>query len=90
MNTERKVAVITGASRGIGAALVTAFRELSYRVVATVLLQLFAESGTRYKPCHGETATSSSRAAQPNLQATAVHCRGSPDRIGGFIGHGPH
>jgi len=35
MNTERKVAVITGASQGIGAALVKAYRERNYRVVAT-------------------------------------------------------
>jgi NAD(P)-dependent dehydrogenase (short-subunit alcohol dehydrogenase family) len=32
-----KVAVITGASQGIGAALVTAYRDRSYRVVATAL-----------------------------------------------------
>ena len=31
----RKVAVITGASQGIGASLVTAYRELGYMVVAT-------------------------------------------------------
>jgi NAD(P)-dependent dehydrogenase (short-subunit alcohol dehydrogenase family) len=35
MSTERKVAVITGASQGIGAALVVAFRERDYHVVAT-------------------------------------------------------
>src|SRR5580692_10160002 len=35
MNSERKVAVITGASRGIGAALVDAYRGLDYAVVAT-------------------------------------------------------
>ncbi|HTC09535.1 MAG TPA: SDR family oxidoreductase [Acetobacteraceae bacterium] len=35
MNTERKVAVITGASQGIGAALVQAYRDRNYRVVAT-------------------------------------------------------
>ena len=35
MSTERKVAVITGASRGIGAALVKAYRDRNYRVVAT-------------------------------------------------------
>jgi NAD(P)-dependent dehydrogenase (short-subunit alcohol dehydrogenase family) len=35
MSTEQKVAVITGASRGIGAALVKAYRERRYRVVAT-------------------------------------------------------
>jgi len=35
MNTEEKVAIITGASRGIGAALVRAYRGLGYRVVAT-------------------------------------------------------
>jgi len=34
MSTQRKVAVITGASQGIGAALVTAYRNAGYRVVA--------------------------------------------------------
>ncbi|HYA81563.1 MAG TPA: SDR family oxidoreductase, partial [Methylocystis sp.] len=35
MGAEQKVAVITGASRGIGAALVRAYRDRNYRVVAT-------------------------------------------------------
>jgi NAD(P)-dependent dehydrogenase (short-subunit alcohol dehydrogenase family) len=35
MSNEQKVAVITGASRGIGADLVKAFRDRNYRVVAT-------------------------------------------------------
>jgi NAD(P)-dependent dehydrogenase (short-subunit alcohol dehydrogenase family) len=35
MGIEQKVAVITGASRGIGAALVKAYRGRNYRVVAT-------------------------------------------------------
>ena len=35
MGTEQKVAVITGASQGIGAALVKAYRDRTYRVVAT-------------------------------------------------------
>ena len=35
MASERKVAVITGASGGIGEALVTAYRDRNYRVVAT-------------------------------------------------------
>ena len=35
MNSERKVAVITGASQGIGAALVEAYRNRGYGVVAT-------------------------------------------------------
>jgi NAD(P)-dependent dehydrogenase (short-subunit alcohol dehydrogenase family) len=35
MGTEKKVAVITGASRGIGAALVKGYRDRNYRVVAT-------------------------------------------------------
>jgi len=34
MGTERKVAIVTGASQGIGAALVKAYRERGYRVVA--------------------------------------------------------
>ena len=34
MGTEQKVAVITGASQGIGAALVKAYRDRDYRVVA--------------------------------------------------------
>jgi NAD(P)-dependent dehydrogenase (short-subunit alcohol dehydrogenase family) len=35
MSAEHKVAVITGASQGIGAALVKAYRDRGYRVVAT-------------------------------------------------------
>ena len=34
MNNTQKVAVITGASQGIGAGLVTAYRKLGYAVVA--------------------------------------------------------
>ena len=34
MSTERKVALITGASQGIGAGLVQGFQERGYRVVA--------------------------------------------------------
>ena len=34
MNTNQKVAIITGASQGIGAGLVTAYRRLGYAVVA--------------------------------------------------------
>ena len=37
MGIEQKVAVITGASQGIGAALVRAYRDRNYRVVATAL-----------------------------------------------------
>jgi NAD(P)-dependent dehydrogenase (short-subunit alcohol dehydrogenase family) len=35
MSTSRKVVVVTGASQGIGAAIVQAFRKLDYAVVAT-------------------------------------------------------
>jgi NAD(P)-dependent dehydrogenase (short-subunit alcohol dehydrogenase family) len=35
MGAAQKVAIITGASRGIGAALVTAYRDRKYRIVAT-------------------------------------------------------
>ena len=35
MSTSKKVVVVTGASQGIGAELVKAFRKLDYRVVAT-------------------------------------------------------
>ncbi|WP_266160050.1 SDR family NAD(P)-dependent oxidoreductase, partial [Dyella silvatica] len=34
MNSQQKVAIITGASQGIGAGLVKAFRDRNYRVVA--------------------------------------------------------
>src|SRR5580700_3901402 len=34
MGAEQKVAIVTGASQGIGAALVKAFRDRNYRVVA--------------------------------------------------------
>ena len=37
MRTDRNVAVITGASRGIGAALGKAYRDRNYHVVATSL-----------------------------------------------------
>jgi NAD(P)-dependent dehydrogenase (short-subunit alcohol dehydrogenase family) len=40
MNTERKVAVITGASGGIGSALVKAYRARAYRVVAMALSEM--------------------------------------------------
>jgi NAD(P)-dependent dehydrogenase (short-subunit alcohol dehydrogenase family) len=35
MSSEQKVAIVTGASQGIGAALVKAYRDRNYRVVAT-------------------------------------------------------
>jgi NAD(P)-dependent dehydrogenase (short-subunit alcohol dehydrogenase family) len=35
MSTEQKVAIITGASQGIGAALVKAYRDRNYQVIAT-------------------------------------------------------
>jgi NAD(P)-dependent dehydrogenase (short-subunit alcohol dehydrogenase family) len=35
MNTSQKVVVVTGASQGIGAEVVKAFRKLDYRIVAT-------------------------------------------------------
>ncbi|MEK1868087.1 MAG: 3-oxoacyl-ACP reductase, partial [Ensifer adhaerens] len=34
MSNEQKVAIITGASQGIGAALVQAYRARNYRVIA--------------------------------------------------------
>lgn len=35
MTTSKKVAIVTGASQGLGAAIVQAYRKLGYRVVAT-------------------------------------------------------
>ena len=43
MTTERKVAVITGASGGIGSALVKAYRARAYRVVSMVLSEMPAD-----------------------------------------------
>jgi NAD(P)-dependent dehydrogenase (short-subunit alcohol dehydrogenase family) len=45
MGTEQKVAIITGASQGIGAGLVKAFRDRNYRVVA---------NSRSIKPTHDE------------------------------------
>jgi short-subunit dehydrogenase len=50
MGTGRKVAVITGASQGIGAALVKAYRERNYRVVATARTVMGTWSLARQKP----------------------------------------
>ena len=35
MGAQQKVVIITGASQGIGAALVKAYRDRDYRVIAT-------------------------------------------------------
>lgn len=35
MSAQQKVVIVTGASQGIGAALVKAYRDRKYRVVAT-------------------------------------------------------
>ena len=37
MSSERKVVIVTGASQGIGAGLVRAYRDRHYRVVASFL-----------------------------------------------------
>jgi len=37
MGTSQKVVVVTGASQGIGAEVVKAFRKLDYRIVTTAL-----------------------------------------------------
>ena len=58
MSTEQAVAVVTGASRGIGAALVQAFRNRNYRVVAT---------SRSIKQCHDEDiVTVQGDVADPN------------------------
>ena len=44
MPNDRKVAVITGASQGIGAALVKAYRDRNYRVIATARSQSLTRS----------------------------------------------
>jgi NAD(P)-dependent dehydrogenase (short-subunit alcohol dehydrogenase family) len=46
MGIEQKVAVITGASQGIGAALVKAYRDRKYRVVATACARLNRQTMT--------------------------------------------
>ena len=58
MSTNQAVAVITGASRGIGAALVQAFRNRNYRIVAT---------SRSIKPCRDEDlVTVQGDVADPN------------------------
>ena len=58
MSTAQAVAVVTGASRGIGAALVQAFRSRNYRIVAT---------SRSIKPCRDEDlVTVQGDVADPN------------------------
>ena len=72
MSTAKTVAVITGASRGIGAALVEAFRNRNYRVVAT---------SRSIKPCRDEDlVTVQGDVADPNT-ATLVF-KAALDRFG--------
>ena len=72
MSTAKTVAVITGASRGIGAALVEAFRNRNYRVVAT---------SRSIKPCRDEDlVTVQGDVADPNT-ATLVF-KEALDRFG--------
>ena len=70
MSTAKTVAVITGASRGIGAALVGAFRNRNYRVVAT---------SRSIKPCRDEMVRAGD-VADPNT-ATLVF-KAALDRFG--------
>jgi NAD(P)-dependent dehydrogenase (short-subunit alcohol dehydrogenase family) len=72
MSTAQAVAVITGASRGIGAALVQAFRNRNYRIVAT---------SRSIKPCRDEDlVTVQGDVADPNT-ATLVF-KEALDRFG--------
>jgi len=48
MSVERKVAVVTGASQGIGAALVKAYRERDYRRPAQILVAVLGASNFTY------------------------------------------
>jgi NAD(P)-dependent dehydrogenase (short-subunit alcohol dehydrogenase family) len=72
MSTAQAVAVITGASRGIGAALVQAFRNRNYRIVAT---------SRSIKPCRDkDLVTVQGDVADPNT-ATLVF-KEALDRFG--------
>ena len=55
MSNAQRVAIITGASQGIGASLVTAYRKLGYAVVANS--RTIAESGTESSPRPGTLMT---------------------------------
>ncbi|MBM4790750.1 SDR family oxidoreductase [Streptomyces sioyaensis] len=65
MNTVQKVAVITGASQGIGAALVTAYRELGYAVTA-VSRSIGESSDPKVLTVRGDVA-------EPGVGARVVH-----------------
>ena len=77
MTKAQAVAVITGASRGIGAALVEAFRNRNYRVVAT---------SRSIKPCRdGDLVTVKGDVADPNTAnlvfKEALDCFGRVDTL---------
>ena len=71
MGTEQKVAVITGASQGIGAALVKAYRDRNYRVAATA---------RSIKPSNDDDVLSvAGDIADPGDSAPGVACRHARD-----------
>ena len=77
MSTNQAVAVITGASRGIGAALVQAFRSRNYCIVAT---------SRSIKPCRDEDlVTVQGDVADPNTASRtfkeALDCFGRVDTL---------
>src|SRR4029077_18947360 len=54
-NTETKVAVVTGASQGIGAALVQGFRTRNYRVIA-ISRSIKSSTDANVIPVQGDVA----------------------------------
>ncbi len=65
MSSIQKVAIITGASQGIGAGLVTGYRRLGYAVVANIPLD-------RQKPDDPDVLTVPGDLARPGVGARAV------------------
>ena len=73
MNADRKVAVVTGASQGLGEGIVNALRERNYRVVGTSR-SIKPSDDPDYVTVASDIGTGS---RTPSLCASSIHCLSS-------------
>jgi NAD(P)-dependent dehydrogenase (short-subunit alcohol dehydrogenase family) len=82
MGTEQKVAVISGASGGIGSALVKAYRARAYRVVAMALSErLERRSNSRSRDRVGPRRRATTDALSDSSARLRTDVSGRPSRM---------